>query len=212
MTECEKLEPRWDGPVIIAATGESLTKHVAGICMESGRPIIAIKQACLRLPTADVLYACDEHHWEKYQGYPDFRGERWSTHGSPSHDNKMGIAAKYGLRLVRGTHGPPGTTCKTFSTDPRVIHYGNSAGFQALGFAVHWLRKPGRIVLVGLDMRGGYFFGDHPRGKQMARFNDYLPFFNEVAKQLPEGVEIVLGTPSALTCFPEMSLSEALGR
>lgn len=205
--ECETLEPRWDGPIIVAATGESLTKQVAATCMASGCPIIAIKQAVIRLPTADVLYCCDSKHWDlPYPAFRAFAGERWSTH-QQSIDNKLKAAEKHGLRLVRGERVKDGV----FSTDPRRIHYGNSAGFQAIGFAIHWLKKPGRIVVVGLDMRGGYFYGFHPRwGRNPPPLGSYIPYFERSAKCLPDGVEIVLGTPSALRCFPTMALDKAL--
>lgn len=203
--ECVVLEPRWSGPIIVAATGETLTKHVAAACVASGCPIIAIKEASLRIPTADVLYACDAHHWKRYEGYPNFRGEKWSSHSSRSYDNKLEVAEKYSLRLVRGVAG------KTFSVDPSFIHYGNSTGFQAIGLAIHWMRKPGRIVLVGFDMRGEYFFGHHPRGRALANFGPYMPFFETAAKSLPEGVEIVNCSPNtALECFPKMLLEDVL--
>lgn len=206
MSELEVLQPRWDGPIIVAATGKSLTKEVAEACMASGRPIIAIKQAVLRLPTADVLYACDAHHWDAYQGYPQFKGERWSTHGKEHYDNKLAIAKKYRVRLVHGRHG------KSFSSDPAVIHYGNNTGLQAIGLAIHWMRKPGRIVLVGLDLRGGYFFGRHPRwGTNDPPLGSYARYYEEAAKALPEGIEIINASPiSSLRCFKMVGLNEAL--
>lgn len=202
----ETLEPRWHGPIIVAATGASLTKEVAAVCMASGRPIIAIKQAALRLPTADVVYAVDSWWWDHYQGMRKFAGERWSSHNK-SIDFKLHAAETHGLRLVQGERVAAGG----FSTDPKRIHYANNAGFQAVGMAIHWLHKPGRIVLVGFDMQGEYFFGDHPKGKAYGKqFPVFIQHFEKAAKALPEGVEIVLGTPSALKCFPAMPLSEAL--
>lgn len=203
--ECETLTPRWDGPVIVAATGQSLTEEVAATCMASGRPIIAIKEAVWRLPSADVLYCCDAKRWEQYKAWPEFQGERWSTH-SLRLDDKERAAKKFGIRLVRGERSKAG-----FSTDPGVIHYGNSAGFQAIGFAIHWLRKPGRIVVVGLDMWGGYFFGRHPRwDRNQPPHSAYIAHFERAAAQMVEGVEIVLGTPSGLECFSTMKLEMAL--
>jgi hypothetical protein len=204
-SELETLEPRWNGPIVVAATGSSLSRAVAAQVVESGCPIICVKQAALRLPTADVLYICDAAHWDQYQGYPEFHGERWSSHGSDSYDNKLIAAKKHNLRLVRGVHG------NRFSADPSHINYGNSSGFQAIGLAVHWLQKPGRIVVVGLDMQGGYFYGLHPRwGANQPPLHSYIRHFEEAAKSLPDGVEIVLGTSSALTCFPAMPLAQAL--
>ena len=89
---------------------------------------------------------------------------------------------------------------------------GTALGFKRSGLPSTGCEKPGRIVLVGFDFRGGYFFGSHPRGAQLAnQIPQYMPFFEKAAKSLPEGVEIVNATPnSALECFPMMGLSQAL--
>ena len=77
--------------------------------------------------------------------------------------------------------------------------------------ARHWLGGKGRIVLVGFDMQGGYFFGAHPQGYRFGQmWPAFVPTFKEVAKRLEPGLEVVLGTPSALKCFPTMPLEKAL--
>jgi hypothetical protein len=205
----ETLEPRWAGPIIVAAPGPSLTREVAEQCR--GYPVICIKWAALRMPWASVVYACHQWQWDDYQGYPGFQGERWSCHHR-SIDNKIAAAQRWRLRLVAGD----GVRATRFSEDPSVVHYGLCSGFAALGFAIHWLRRPGRIAMVGFDFQGEgkrkYFNGEHPRGPQVGgKFDHYRPMFEAAAKHLPEGVEIVNATPeSALKCFPQMSLESAL--
>ena len=209
MSELESLRPRWDGPIIVAAPGPSLTEEVAEQCR--GHHVICIKWAALRIPWADVLYACNQWHWDEANGFPSFQGERWSCHHDRI-DNKRAAAEWWGIRLVRGDRIVP----PRFSTNPSVIYYGNCSGFQGLGFAVHWLRRPGRIVMVGYDFRGEgkekYFLGEHPKGPSCGgKFVTYRPSFESAAKQLPEGIEIVNATPgSALKCFPMMNLADAL--
>lgn len=203
--ECETLLPRWDGPIIVAATGESLTKEVAEQCR--GYRTIVVKQAALRMPWADALYNCESYIWDRYDGFKTFQGERWSAHNK-SIDYKLHVAERHGLRLVCGERVVEGG----FASDPSVIYYANNAGFQAIGMAIHWLRKPGRIVLVGFDMSGRYFYGHHPKGPQAGQqFSTFIPHFEKAARMLPEGVEIVNATPgSGLKCFPMMSLEQAL--
>src|SRR5690606_38970711 len=94
----EVLTPRWDGPIIVAAPGPSLTREVAEVCRDY--PTIAIKQAALRIPWATVMYACNAWQWEMWNGFPQFEGERWSCHHR--NDRKDWIADRFGLRLVRG--------------------------------------------------------------------------------------------------------------
>jgi len=97
-----------------------------------------------------------------------------------------------------------------FSTDPNVIHYGDNSGFQALNLTI--LFGSPYIVLVGFDMRhvGGkaHFFGDHPNG--LYQRPEYQSFVKKFTPP-PEGVQIINATPdSALTCYPMMSLEDAL--
>lgn len=203
--ELETLEQRWEGPVIVAATGASLTKAVAESC--KGFPTIALKQACMRLTWADVLYACDGYHWDHYTGYPQFVGEKWSTH-QVGFDDKLAAAKKYKLRLVSGK-----MKYDRFSEDPSVIHYGPmNSTFQAINFAIHWIKRPGRIVLVAVDFKGGFFFGRHPRTNQSTgNWDRALAGFASAAEHLPVGIEIVNGNPdSNLKCFPRMPLADAL--
>jgi hypothetical protein len=204
MPKCEVLEPRWNGPVIVAATGRSLNKIDPEACR--GFPIIAVKEAWERFPFAEVLYACDNHVWERCQGFKQFNGERWSTHHDRV-DHKYATAAKYGIRLVRGEMQPG------FSTDPAVIHYGplNSL-FQAIGFAIHWIRRPGRIVLLGCEMSGGWFFGPHPRTRKTeGDWAKAIRGFDEASRRMPDGIEVIVSTPqSLLRCFPYMPLADAL--
>jgi hypothetical protein len=204
--ECEVLAPRWHGTCVIAATGLSLTKDVATACMDSGHPIIAVKQAWRRVKSAEVLYSLDSYWWHLYKGVPEFAGEKWSAHDS-SLSPKIDLAQQYGLRLVRGALN------QGFSTDPAVIHYGRNTGFQAINLAIHWLHPPKkRIILVGFDMHGGYFFGDHPRGPQHGKhWPMFISEFEHAAKHMPDGVEIVNATEgSKLRVFPRQDLETAL--
>lgn len=200
---------RWHEPehlCIVAATGPSLTPEVAEMCR--GHDVIAVNDAWRLIPWAVALYACDAKWWAHHKGAPEFRGERWSSHGPGNSNDKRRVAREYGLRLVAGRNG------RGLSDDPAFINLGRNSGFQALGLAVLFGAR--RIVLVGFDMsvRGGrrHFFGDHPR--PLSNFGDYrrfVPAFEEAAKALPPGVTVINATPgSALKCFPFVPLAEAL--
>ena len=202
----ETLQPRWP-LIIVAAPGPSLTEEVAETCR--GIPIIAIKQAALRIPWATAMYACNAWMWDLWGGFPKFEGERWSLHHRL--DRKDWLVDQYRLRLVRGG----GMNLGRFSDDPSVVNYGMCSGFATVGIAIHWLKRPGRILLVGFDFRmvgtRQYWNGPHPKGRQGGQFQAYARCFEEAAKQMPQGVEIINATPkSALACFPMMPLEQAL--
>jgi len=207
--KCETVSSRWTS-CIVAAPGPGLTPDVATKVRKSGLPTIVVQDAWRLLPAAEVLYGCDGAWWQLYKGVPEFRGEKWSTHSLNESlvDDKSTEARAYGLKLVRGESAPG------FSLDPRTIHYGDNSGFQALNLAI--LFGCTKIVLVGFDMRRidgrAHFFGEHPqslnRGTDYGRF---VRFFERAAGTLPARISILNATPqSALTCFPIMSLEEAI--
>lgn len=205
------IKPDWSDFCIVAATGPSLTREVAEQCR--GHRVIAVNDAYRLLPFADVLYACDEKWWNLHKGCPSFAGEKWSSH-SVADNPKLECAKRWGLNLVAGRAE------EFFSTDPALIHYGSSSGYQGINFAIHRLAGARRrIVLVGFDMRTPmllgqkrHFFGDHPNPlSNVSRFEDFIPNMQRAAANLPEGLQIINATPdSALTCFPKMDLADAL--
>lgn len=213
----DRVNPRWQGhTVIVAATGVSLTPDVAETCRRSRCPIIAVSDAYRLLPFADILYSCDGAWWDVHKGCPDFRGEKWSSHGEPGANDKRVHGERYGLTLVRGSHcnsGPPAGRCAdggTFSTDPTHIHYGGNSGFQAINLALLFGAR--RIILVGFNMdSGGHFFGAHPKGLRNVDHSKSVMTFTHAWRHLPAGVEIINATPgSRLRGFPRMSLEDAL--
>jgi len=201
----------WDNPVIVAASGPSLTEDVAWTCRKARwfgpYRIVCVSDAYKRFINADVLYSCDEAWWDKHDGAKEFRGERWSSQGEDKkhNDDKLKCADKHGLRLVRGRIG------NQFSTDPSFIYYGSNSGFQAVNLAI--LRGATKIILVGFDMRvvagKTHFFGSHPPGLRDTK--DYSGFLRAFKTAAPGPVPIINATPdSALTCFPMMPLKDAI--
>lgn len=173
--------------------------------------MIAVNDAYRLFPFAPMLYSCDERWWDYHAGCRGFGGERWSSQGDKTRNDKRACAQRHGLNLIRGCDGDG------FSLDPSLIHYGDNSGFQAVNMAGHALGWRGRVVLVGFDMRmidgKRHFFGEHPEGlrRTTAGYKRWPKHFEAAAKVLPAGIEIVNCTPgSALTCFRSMSLADAL--
>ncbi len=154
-----------------------------------------------------MLYACDGMWWRERAGARDFAGERWSSIGRPGrfrHNDKSKEQAAYGLNLVFGEDKPG------FSTSPECIHYGSNSGFQAVNLAL--LLGARDIVLCGFDMSGHHFFGAHkPPLRNTQSYVNFIRAFTAAAKQLPPGIRILNASPtSALTCFPRMTIDDAL--
>ena len=210
MACAQRIIKDWSNPVIVAASGPSLTKDVAWTARKArwfgDHRIVAVSDAYKLFPCADILYSCDSEWWNIHDGVPDFRGEKWSSHDDVkgTSNDKRACADKYGLKLVLGKNAPG------FSTDQNMLHYGQNSGFQAVNLAL--LKGATKVVLIGFDMRevGGqrHFFGNHPAG--LRNNGDYRNFIRAFEQAKPP-VPIINATPgSALKCYPMMDLREAL--
>lgn len=199
-----QVERAWEGRTVVCmATGPSLTPEQVETVRKAGVPSIAVNDAYLLAPFADVLYFADVkwHNWHKDR--PEFRafaGEKCSIFLGA--DPKLG-----GVHLLKQA-GQVG-----LSTDAGAICTGSNSGYQAINIAV--LAGAKRVVLIGYDGRatGGrqHFFGDHP-DRSHAPYEVTRARFGElVAPAKKAGVEILQATPNSwVECFPMVSLAESL--
>lgn len=211
----QKINPQWaDSPCFILASGPSLTADVIHKVrmtrIVDKWNVLAINDCYKLAPWADAMYACDNAWWEIHGNY--FKGQKWACHQEMDGNNKLALAERLDLNLVRSQDGD------TFSVDPGVIHHGSNSGFQAVNLAIHFGCK--YIVLVGFDMRcidgKAHFFGAHPAPLGNGDDNSYRKFanaFTSAAQSLPKDVTIINATPnSAMKCFAMMPLSKAIER
>jgi hypothetical protein len=212
----QRISADWNCPVVVAATGPSLTAEVAARVRRARWPeekcrVIAVNDAYRLLPYADILYACDETWWKVHIADVEktFHGERWTTHEGRQRGEsnwKGDMPAEWNVNLVAGK------AASTFSTDPAVIHYGSNSGFQAVNLAL--LKGATQVVLVGFDMRvvagRRHFFGDHPEPlHNRADYNSFIAPFEIASRK--GALPIVNATPgSALGCFPRVDLDAAI--
>lgn len=195
--------PKW----IVAATGSSLTEEVAEKCRDW--PVIAVNDAYRLFPYARALYAADAQWWQLHDGCPTFAGEKWITVNPNCATLNIPAAKRYGLQVIDSERHKPG-----FCFESGQIHLGGNSGFQAVNLAFQKGAKT--AVLVGFDMQGSHFFGDHPpmarrQPKSAKGFPRWIRQFSLARDMLPPGISIINATPnSALTCFPMMDLDEAL--
>lgn len=198
-----------DAAVVIMASGPSLTaeqcERVLGWRTNGGiHRAIAINTTFMMAPWADVLYACDAPWWKlNIQSVRSaFPGQLWTQDAD--------AARKYhDLHLIPSVKAPG------ISTAPGVIHQGENSGFQAINLAVQAGAR--RIILLGYDMRDDgartHWHGEHPPGLERRNpYDKWIAHLERAAVDLRKlGVEVLNATPgSALTCFPMVSLPDAL--
>lgn len=190
---------RWAGQTVVCiASGPSLT--AADCDAVRGQRVIVVNTTFQLAPWADVLYACDFRWWDRWhrEARKVASGEFWTI------DKRA--AEQYGLRRVESVPGGGWV-------DSGAIKQGENSGFQAVGLAIAF--GAARVVLLGYDMKPAangrmHWHADHPRVNPVARkFPTWCAHFAQLAKESP--VPIVNATrDTALTCFPRVTLAEAL--
>lgn len=165
--------------------------------------VIVANRAWERLPSADILYGCDNRWWDQNAEATaaNFSGERWTRNPES--------AAKYGLRWIRSAKG------QGLAAEGDVINEGGNSGYQIIGLA--YLFGARRIFLVGYDMQltGGqpHYFGKHPKGlSNPANFDGWIARFGPLADDLAAaGVAVTnCTTHTALHCFQRGAIDDAL--
>ena len=187
------MVPRlWPGETVAClATGASLTVDQIAIVRRAGWRMLAISDAVYLAPDADLLFSHDGKWWHWHK--PAFSGLRVCGQGSVTLPD---------ILVLR-----PGHSGVVLEDDPGHLA-GTSSGHQAINLA--YLLGAARIVLLGYDMHGGHFFGDHPAMLATpARFGDWILEMGRMAVALADrGIEVVNCSPgSALECFTCDSLT-----
>lgn len=192
----------WPGEVFIAlGGGPSLTQQDVDFCRNKAR-VIAISDAYRLAPWADVLHSSDSKWWDEHKGVPSFSGLKFSVDKKADRwgVQALGRANQHGLEL-----------------NPSSIVTGGNSGMQAVNLAVHLGAI--RILLLGYDMQAAgkktHWFGKHP--PQLERLSSYDSFrtaFATMVQPLKKaGVDVVnCSRSTALTCFRQMPLEEALAQ
>ena len=145
-------------------------------------------------PWADLLYASDAQWW---------RVNAQQALKFP------GIKASCTEVEYRAVHHIKNTGVEGFDPNPDCLRNGGNSGYAAIHIAIH--AKASRIILLGYDMGGAHWFGQHEgglRNTDSGTFQRWIPRFTGL---IGRGSEIINCTPgSALTCFPFMPLEDAL--
>lgn len=192
--------------VAILASGESLSLEQAEAVkvwrnrQPMMRKVIAINTTFRRAPWADVLYACDGTWWEGRDkpGQETYLEQARATFAGQFWTQDSAAAAKHSLNLIRSISG--GGLC----TKPGVVYQCGNSGGQAVGLAHQ--AGAANVYLLGFDMKGGHWHGDHPAGlKRVQSFPVFLKQMERMAVEVAaiKDFRVINCTPgSALKGFP----------
>jgi len=189
----------WPGATIVClGGGPSLTREDVAHCEGRAR-VIAINDAYLLAPWADVLYACDARWWRWHQGVPGFAGLKYGLERECRHFKGVQVLEQTGIEGLEAA--------------PTGLRTGKNSGYQAINLAVHL--GAARVVLLGYDMQrtGGreHWFGNHPNGSR-SPYDAFARRFASLVQPLRAlGVSVVnCSRHTALTAFPRQPLLEVL--
>lgn len=201
--KAQSIVPRaWPcSTVAILATGPSLRAADAELCREVGCRVLAIKDAIRIAPLADAMYfsGADAGQW-------------WQR-------NRAAIQSFQGLKFTLDRRARELATVIAstgelgLELDPSGVRTGRNSGYQAINVAVHL--GASRVILLGYDMHAvhgrDHWFGAHPY-QTTAPYDAFLRCFESIVAPLQANrIDVVNATPdSSLTCFPIMTLTEAI--
>lgn len=196
------VPPIWKNKtVVIIGGGKSLTQEQVDYCHGRAK-IIAVNDAYLKAPFADILYFCDDrwYEWHKNKSeYKNFPGLKVTL------ENPWVVKKEPSIKSIKNL-GRDGLSDFDYG-----VMTGRNGGYQAIGLAVHLGVK--KIILIGFDMKPGHWFGDHPKPTLPTVYKDQmLPCFETLKKPLQAlKITLINATPdSQLKIFPMMPLEEAL--
>ncbi len=191
----------WPGETFVCvASGPSLTSEDVNYCRGKAR-VIVINNNYQKAPWADVLYACDAKWWKcpEHAAAAQFQGLKYTL-------TQPQIRIP-GLQVLKNT-GRSG-----LELHPSGLRTGANSGYQAINLAIHL--GAARILLLGYDMQKQgnrhHWHADHPH-QTNSPYGAFLLHFNQLAPLLEKRQIPVINCTrrTALTCFPQQSLTRAL--
>jgi hypothetical protein len=193
------IPPMFAGQTVaVLASGPSMSQAVADRVRHL--PRIAINSTYRLAPDADVIYASDSMWWQRNPEALQCAGIKACVEAVRDIPPNVPDA----VRVLRNT-GREG-----FDPNPGCVRTLLNSGGVGIQIAVH--ARAARILLLGFDMRGGHWHPQHERplgNPGAALFARWIGYINGLSRQLT--VEVLNCTPgSALTCFPVVSLEDAL--
>lgn len=197
----------WPGKTaVILAGGPSLSckefRYVARATLDGRCKTIAVNDAIFLAWWADWLHGCDIKWWMWHrESVTKFTGIKTTLTET--------VPLAWGVNFLgNASHGDENRG--GYTDKPDVLHAGGNGGFQAIQCAM----KAGatRILLLGFDMKGTHWFGEHPDRIQSDHAGTMLPWFDTLVEPARQrGIEIINCTPGSLIeCFPRARVQDIL--
>lgn len=217
------IEPVWSGETVVCIGGGPSVRLEEVQALRGRARVIAINDAYLLAPFADVCYFADHRWWDWHHfgkhgkpklgltkemvgaAFAAFPGQKCTIEptGISVADPEVFMLHQFGWREQRsGFEG--------FSNDPRALATGLNGGYQALNLAV--LSGARTVLLYGYDMRDHAHWHDgHPVPATNAA-DLYVQQFRKNAPAIrASGAAVINCTPgSALDVFPFSTLDAML--
>lgn len=187
----------------VIASGASAPAAVASLPRRV--TTLAVNRGFELAPWADALYAADASFWERYPAaleFPRLKCSAMAQKLKPGHGvERVGI-----FRVADGRDRPIREPIGT-------VAGGGNSGFQAVNLAAQFGAR--RIVLIGFDMGGTHWHGDHAaplRNPRQSTLAEWRQTMDEAAPVYAEwNVEVLNASPiSALTAYRKVSVRDAL--
>lgn len=158
----------------------------------------------IRLPWADIGYACDMAWWQRYHGQAQ---QRLKLTVDKAACRRFPDLIPIGLN--KGSD-------KLELMKPGTVGWAGNSGFHCLNLAVQF--QAAKIILVGFDMtiaHGVHWHGKHPSGmnnpteRNAERWRRCIDAAADLIAAM--GIAVINASPiSALVNYPKMGLLEAL--
>ena len=181
---------------VCLGSGESLNDQDISYARSKGVRFAVCNDNWQKAPDCEIVVAFDYKWWEMYHTEVDVatKAEFWT--GSVRAEKQFGL---HRFKILPGIG---------WSTRRGFVHNVGLSGGILLQ-RVGW-EHPDLIVLLGYDMQGSHWFGDHPPqlGNQ-TELADAIPDFNRLAQQAPCKV-VNCSRQTALDCFPRRKITEVL--
>jgi hypothetical protein len=202
----------WDGATVaLLAGGPSLKSEQVELVRDRHIRTIAVNDAYLIAPFADVCYFADSEWWTWHKdriAFRSFAGEKCSIRNTGMNVEDPAV------HLLRNAHEPIHGV--GLSLDPTRLVTGRNSGYQALNLAI--LTGAARIILLGYDARGpkegerSHWFGDHPKPVPDLAYEQYRRAFSAAENDIKAtGVRVINCSPgSEINSFEKRGIADAL--
>jgi hypothetical protein len=151
----------------------------------ASRRVVVVSDAYKLAPWADALVSQDRTWWRVHAEAERFAGRKFSGgRDSPEYVEHVDFGG--------------------------AINTGTNSGLLACHVAAT-VYGATRILLLGIDMRGTHYFGEHPAPLKNTTDKRFEAMRRQFAQWKPRGVTVINCAPgSALDCYPKGELDDCL--